>query len=408
MQSKNFKKFMVTGLASVLCAGGMSVASLPSYNNDYVATAYAATIKDTALSATGTVNSNVFLRKGPGTSYSKIVVLKKGAKVDIVAKSSNNWYKVKYGKGFGYVYSKYVTVKSETPTNKEDVAYSATGTVKSNVYVRKAASTSAKKLGVLKKGTKVTIVAKNYTGNWYKVKYNKGFGYVSAKYVTVKTPTPTNKDIAFDATGTIKSNVYVRETASTSAKKLGVLKKGTKVTIVAKNYTGNWYKVKYNKGFGYVSAKYVTVKTPTPANKDIAFDATGTIKSNVYVRETASTSAKKLGVLKKGTEVTIVAKTSTEAWYKVKYNDGYGYVSSKYVTLTSEQPEVKYPATAVANHDVYVRNGGSPKAKKLGAITKGTKVTVVEKCQYNWYKIQYKDGFGYVYGEYLDIVLVQK
>ena len=334
MQSKNFKKFMVTGLASVLCAGGMSVASLPSYNSDYVATAYAATIKDTALKATGTVNSNVFLRKGPGTSYSKIVVLKKGAKVDIVAKSSNNWYKVKYGKGFGYVYSKYVTVKSETPTNKEDVAYNATGTVKTNVYVRKTASTSAKKLGVLKKGTKVTIVAKNYTGNWYKVKYNKGFGYVSAKYVTVKAPTPTHQDVAFDATGTIKSNVYVRETSNTSAKKLGVLKKGT--------------------------------------------------------------------------EVTIVAKTSTEAWYKVKYNDGYGYVSSKYVTLTSEQPEVQYPATAVANHDVYVRNGGSPKAKKLGAITKGTKVTVVEKCQYNWYKIQYKDGFGYVYGEYLDMVLVQK
>ena len=156
------------------------------------------------------------------------------------------------------------------------------------------------------------------------------------------------------------------------------------------------------------AADRVTVKAPTPSNKDIAFDATGTIKSNVYVRETSNTSAKKLGVLKKGTEVTIVAKTSTEAWYKVKYNDGYGYVSSKYVTLTSEQPEVQYPATAVANHDVYVRNGGSPKAKKLGAITKGTKVTVLEKCQYNWYKIQYKDGFGYVYGEYLDIVLVQK
>ena len=186
------------------------------------------------------------------------------------------------------------------------------------------------------------------------------------------------------------------------------MKKGAKVDIVAKS-SNNWYKVKYGKGFGYVYSKYVTVKSETPTTKeDVAYSATGTVKSNVYVRETASTSAKKLGVLKKGTEVTIVAKTSTEAWYKVKYNDGYGYVSSKYVTLTSEQPEVQYPATAVANHDVYVRNGGSPKAKKLGAITKGTKVTVVEKCQYNWYKIQYKDGFGYVYGEYLDIVLVQK
>ena len=168
----NFQKVMVTGLASIVCAGSMSIATLPNYSNlNSVDAVYAATIKDTAMTATGTVNSNVFLRKGPGTSYSKIVVLKKGAKVDIVAKSSNNWYKVKYGKGFGYVYSKYVTVKSETPTTKKDVAYNATGTIKSNVYVRETASTSAKKLGVLKKGTEVTIVAKTSTEAWYKVKY---------------------------------------------------------------------------------------------------------------------------------------------------------------------------------------------------------------------------------------------
>ena len=69
----NFQKVMVTGLASIVCAGSMSIATLPNYSNlNSVDVVYAATIKDTAMTATGTVNSNVFLRKGPGTSYGKI------------------------------------------------------------------------------------------------------------------------------------------------------------------------------------------------------------------------------------------------------------------------------------------------------------------------------------------------
>ena len=93
----NFQKVMVTGLASIVCAGSMSIATLPNYSNlNSVDAVYAATIKDTAMTATGTVNSNVFLRKGPGTSYGKITILTKGSKVDIVAKSSNGWYKIKY------------------------------------------------------------------------------------------------------------------------------------------------------------------------------------------------------------------------------------------------------------------------------------------------------------------------
>ena len=39
------------------------------------------------------------MRKGPGTSYARLATLKKGHKVDIVAKSSNSWYKVKIQQG---------------------------------------------------------------------------------------------------------------------------------------------------------------------------------------------------------------------------------------------------------------------------------------------------------------------
>ncbi len=336
MQCNNFKKFMVTGMASVLCAGGMSIANIPSYNGDYLTTAFADTIKDTDLTATGTIKSNVFVRKGPGTSYDKITVLTKDTKVDIVGKSSNAWYKIKYNTGYAYVYSEYVTLTDgDTDTKVDsDIAYSATGTTTGNLNVRKAASTSAAKLATLQKGTSVSIVAKTADGSWYKIKYGSGYGYVSAQYVNTKS----------------------------------------------------------------------TPQVPSQDDKDIAYSATGTTTENLNVRKAASTSAAKLATLQKGTSVSIVAKTADGSWYKIKYGSGYGYVSAQYVTLTSsEKPEVQYPVTGVANHAVYVRKAGSPTADKLGTLAKDAKVTVLAEVQYHWYKIQYKDGVGYVYGEYLDI-----
>lgn len=54
----------------------------------------------------------VHFRKGPGVSKKVLGYIKKGKKVEILKKvrnkSGNLWYKVKYGKRTGYVYSKYV------------------------------------------------------------------------------------------------------------------------------------------------------------------------------------------------------------------------------------------------------------------------------------------------------------
>ncbi|MBU5335094.1 SH3 domain-containing protein [Intestinibacter bartlettii] len=414
----NFQKVMVTGLASIVCAGGMSIATLPNYTDLSSAdTVYAATIKDTAMTATGTVKSNVFLRKGPGTSYGKITVLTKGSKVDIVAKSSNGWYKIKYKNSYGYTYSSYITVKDSDITTTE-TAYTATGTTTTNLNVRKAASASSKQLGALGKGAKVDIVAKVSNG-WYKIKYNGGYGYVSGTYVKVgsTTETPSTTETAYTATGTTKVNLNVRKGAGASYTKLGSLKKGAKVDIVAKTNDG-WYKIKYNKGYGYVSAQYVTVKssgTETPSTPtETAYTATGTTKANLRVRKSNSTSSATLTTLKKGAKVDIVAKTN-DGWYKIKYNKGYGYVSAQYVTVkstgteTPSTPEVKYPADVVANHAVYIRSAASVKnSKVLGQINKGEKATALEKTSQYWYKVQFttKDGkvlVGYASSQYLDI-----
>ena len=52
------------------------------------------------------------------------------------------------------------------------------------------------------------------------------------------------------------------------------------------------------------------------------------------MRKSALTSSTKLGTLSKGARVQIVQKQSN-GWYKIKYKDSYGYISSKYVKLSN-------------------------------------------------------------------------
>ena len=79
-------------------------------------------------------------------------------------------------------------------SSSSDVGYTATGTVinvQSNLNVRKGPGTNYDSIGKLYEGNKVSIIARN--GEWYKIKFDSGYGYVSNKYIQISsgtTPTP--------------------------------------------------------------------------------------------------------------------------------------------------------------------------------------------------------------------------
>lgn len=54
------------------------------------------------------------------------------------------------------------------------------------------------------------------------------------------------------------SALNVRAGANITSKILGVLRKGDSITV--KGQSGNWYKIKYKGGIGYVSSKYIKSK----------------------------------------------------------------------------------------------------------------------------------------------------
>ena len=329
MIKNTLKKFITLGLVSVICISQISIGNITISDNNFISNSYAATIKDTAYSATGKTTANLNVRKGPNTTYSKVGSLKKGSKVTIVAKSSNGWYKIKFNNSHGYVSSQYISI---TSNNVSETKYSATGKATANLNIRKGPNTTYSKVGSLKKGAKVTIVAKS-SNSWYKIKFNNSYGYVSSKYITITNNKPSVTETSYYATGYTTTNLNVRKGPSTTYSKIDYLYKEDFVYIVAKTSNG-WYKIiTDDDSYGYVSSKYVILDEVEEYEFGFVIPAYTT--ANLNVRTGPNTNYSKIGSLSKNSDVQVVAMTSN-GWLKIKYNKGFGYVFADYIDVSDE------------------------------------------------------------------------
>ena len=78
----------------------------------------------------------------------------------------------------------------------------------------------------------------------------------------------------------------------------------------------------------------------------------------------------------------------------------YGSVTSMYTSTTvRKEGQVNTPGTTLN-----VRKGSSTKYEILGELKDNTKITIISTTSNNWHKIKYKDGYGYVSGQYVDNV----
>lgn len=129
------------------------------------------------------------------------------------------------------------------------------GTVSGNrVNIRETASTDAKVLTTLEKGTKVSVVSES--GDWTKVKYSSYTGWIYSDFLTVKEA--AKKVAATSGTVTVET-LNVRSKADLDASVVTKLKEGAKVTI--QDQSGDWYKIKTSGGeVGWVYAEYISTK----------------------------------------------------------------------------------------------------------------------------------------------------
>ncbi|MEG0918374.1 MAG: SH3 domain-containing protein [Anaerovoracaceae bacterium] len=139
-------------------------------------------------------------------------------------------------------------------------------------------------------------------------------------------------------------NVNVRNSYSEKADKIGLLKKGTKITVYGYRNFGKykWYKVKVNNKYGYSVSNFIKITGTDSSGSnggDKVYNYTkgvkyGKVLENINVRSGPSTKYKKVGSYKKNKEVKLYGykQVGKEKWYRVKIKSGAdGYVYSKYV-----------------------------------------------------------------------------
>lgn len=313
------------------------------------------------------VTSALRVRAEASTSSSVLGTMRNGTTFDIVSKSGN-WYEIKFNGKNGFIYGDYV----KEITNSS--AVSTTGkvvNVTSNLRVRSGASTSSTVLGYITNNTSVSILGSE--GQWYKIKYNSGYGYVHKDYISVNGSSSNNTsggnkeddDLSsridepvqnqVNKTGYVynvsSGGLRVRKEASTSSTVLGTLYSGNSVNIIGESRS--WYKISYNSSTAYVHKDYITETKPSSGNTSNnvgnsnstsngnssaseAMNETGVIvnvSTNLRVRKEASSSSFVLGYLLNNQSVNIIGKEGN--WYKIKFNGSIGYVSSDYVKITN-------------------------------------------------------------------------
>ena len=340
-----------------------------------------------AKTQNGIVIKNVNLRTKPNKTTSKIIrTLKVGEKVIIVGKSGN-YYKIEYASGkFAYAYANnYIKIEEAKPNDKPDVKLdNNVGISTANVNVRTSpnANIATNKLGKLLKGTKVEVVGKS--GDFYKIKYKGQYAYASKYYISV------TKGLKLDKISEIKlkSDIVVRELASTSSKQISTLSQGTVVSVVEK-LINNWYKIELNDGYGYaiIEDKSDDTQDNKPDTKISVIGVT-TTSLNVRTEPDTNISTNIIGVLSQDTKIEIVEEVND--FYKIKYKGQYAYVAKAYISV-EQGAKLDKVAELKLTTDVVVRELASDTSDSIFTLKQGTKVTVVENFLNGWYKI-----YGYI------------
>lgn len=155
----------------------------------------------------------------------------------------------------------------------------------------------------------------------------------SAQPKVTENETPVVKSEYEDiAVATVNDYVNVRKKASKDSKSIGKLYKNNVGTVIGKK--GDWYKIKSGSVTGYVKSDYVKVgdeELAKSVGRRVALVTTETLK----VRKKSSKKAEVISLVPGGDDLTVIDE-SVDGWVGVSVDEGDGYVSADYVTLSTE------------------------------------------------------------------------
>lgn len=418
---------------------------------------------DSAVGETGKIVNaeNVNIRKEPKIvnvpASNVVTTLKRGTEVTVletVMNGSAQWGKIRWssvsdGYTEGWVYMYYVELDDaphSDPENNVDETVKYTGIVTSsiNLNVRKKADIYSKIVDTLPTGTKVNIYETKTKNNmkWGRIGENRWVCLAYVNLTEVEQPAAGGTTTTTTTQATVTATTLdVLKNFNSNSEKLGSLKKGDVITILEKNTevtgTGSriWGRIATEKVSGWINLAYVELKTVTSVNGNTG-SASGGVNANgavatvsncisVNVRKAAGTRNEQITRLNNGTVVNVYEQVTKDnaPWARIKWNNGAneGWVCMNYLTVNAAGVEgttngglvngtnsntISATGTVNSNIDLNVRAGAGLGYNKVGALKKGTKVTIFEQVSADgmiWGRMNYANGTGWVCMSYITV-----
>ena len=263
------------------------------------------TIEVMAAEDVRVTTASLNLRTGPGTSYSIITVIPKGAAVSVIS-VSGGWAKVTYSGKTGYASTAYLAQSSNV------IMVTA-----ANLNMRTGPSTSYSIIRVIPNGAEVTV--SSTSNGWAKVTYGGSTGYASLSYLELKSTLPSTSTTAMITT----ANLNMRTGPGTSYSIIRVIPSGAEVAVLSTS--NGWARLTYGGSTGYASLSYLKLKTPLPSTStDIRITT-----EELNLRSGPGTTYSIIAVMPAGAKVTVLSVSGD--WAKVTYEGKTGYAHVGYL-----------------------------------------------------------------------------
>lgn len=174
----------------------------------------------------------------------------------------------------------------------------------------------------------------------------------------------------------VNDYVNVRSEASEESEIVGKLYNESVGNFVSEA-EGGWYLIESGNVKGYVKAEYVVtgdeaVELAGKVGKRMATVNTTTL----FVREEATTESSVIGMVPIEDELIVTEEGATEGWVKVSVEEGDGYVSNEFVTLSTEFVKAESKAeeeARLAKEEEARERANAAAAKKEGSSSKSSK-----------------------------------
>ena len=298
----------------------------------------------------------------------------------------------------------------------------STGTTTAYVNLRTGPGTDYAILETVPLGAQISILD---TGNpgWYRVTAPSGnSGYMCSDYILASGGDAGASTVLFTARTT--AFVNLRAGPGTGYGIYLTVPLGDTVSVLDTANAG-WYRVQYGSYTGYMSADYLQTQsaaapTPAPPDTSASADPIGTARTTAVlnIRTGPSTGYRSLGLLDNGETVTVLENCGN-GWYAVRTSSNtFGYCSGDYLRVTlgtspAPQPEPT-PQPSEPDADtrwngrttafVNLRSGPSTGYRIYLTVPLGDAITILDRSNSGWYRVQYGSYTGYMSSDYIDVL----